>query len=246
MMGRPSTPHHHTMLANSHILIVEDDLVASTTLSAYISKEGYRVSTAPDGETMRELFAKGDVDLILLDINLPDEDGFSLLREVRRQSEVGVIMVTGKAEDVDRIVALEMGADDYVVKPFNMRELFARTKNLLRRTRLARVVQKDETVKRFSGWTLNIPRRTLMSPTGEDVRLTMFEFELLATLCQNAGRVMTRDSLMDHVSGRDRAANDRTIDVLVGRLRRKLEATPADPRIIVTVQGVGYVLAGEA
>ncbi|MCB8745427.1 response regulator [Rhodoferax sp. U2-2l] len=233
------------MLANSHILIVEDDPVASTTLSAYISKEGYRVSTAPDGETMRELFAKGDVDLILLDISLPDEDGFSLLREVRRQSEVGVIMVTGKAEDVDRIVALEMGADDYVVKPFNMRELFARTKNLLRRTQLAHVVRKDEAVKRFSGWTLNIPRRTLMSPTGDDVRLTMFEFELLAALCQNAGRVMTRDSLMDHVSGRDRAANDRTIDVLVGRLRRKLEATPADPRIIVTVQGVGYVLAGE-
>lgn len=233
------------MLANSHILIVEDDPVASTTLSAYISKEGYRVSTAPDGETMRELFAKGDVDLILLDISLPDEDGFSLLREVRRQSEVGVIMVTGKAEDVDRIVALEMGADDYVVKPFNTRELFARTKNLLRRTQLAHVVRKDEAVKRFSGWTLNIPRRTLMSPTGEDVRLTMFEFELLAALCQNAGRVMTRDSLMDHVSGRDRAANDRTIDVLVGRLRRKLEATPADPRIIVTVQGVGYVLAGE-
>lgn len=233
------------MLANSHILIVEDDPVASTTLSAYISKEGYRVSTAPDGETMRELFAKGDVDLILLDISLPDEDGFSLLREVRRQSEVGVIMVTGKAEDVDRIVALEMGADDYVVKPFNMRELFARTKNLLRRTQLAHVVRKDETVKRFSGWTLNIPRRTLTSPTGKDVRLTMFEFELLAALCQNAGRVMTRDSLMDHVSGRDRAANDRTIDVLVGRLRRKLEATPADPRIIVTVQGVGYVLAGE-
>ena len=233
------------MLANSHILIVEDDPVASTTLSAYISKEGYRVSTAPDGETMRELFAKGDVDLILLDISLPDEDGFSLLREVRRQSEVGVIMVTGKAEDVDRIVALEMGADDYVVKPFNMRELFARTKNLLRRTHLAHVVRKDETVKRFSGWTLNIPRRTLTSPTGDDVRLTMFEFELLAALCQNAGRVMTRDSLMDHVSGRDRAANDRTIDVLVGRLRRKLEATPADPRIIVTVQGVGYVLAGE-
>ncbi len=233
------------MLANSHILIVEDDPVASTTLSAYISKEGYRVSTAPDGETMRELFAKGDVDLILLDISLPDEDGFSLLREVRRQSEVGVIMVTGKAEDVDRIVALEMGADDYVVKPFNMRELFARTKNLLRRTQLAHAVRKDEAVKRFSGWTLNIPRRTLMSPTGDDVRLTMFEFELLAALCQNAGRVMTRDSLMDHVSGRDRAANDRTIDVLVGRLRRKLEATPADPRIIVTVQGVGYVLAGE-
>jgi two-component system torCAD operon response regulator TorR len=195
---------------------------------------------------MRALFAKGDVDLILLDINLPDEDGFSLLREIRRQSEVGVIMVTGKAEDVDRIVALEMGADDYVIKPFNSRELFARAKNLLRRTRLARVVQKDEPVKRFSGWMLNIPRRTLTSPTGEDVRLTMFEFELLAALSESQGRVMTRDYLMDHVSGRDRAANDRTIDVLVGRLRRKMEDTPADPRIIVTVQGVGYVLAGES
>jgi two-component system torCAD operon response regulator TorR len=109
------------MLSNSHILIVEDDPVASTTLAAYIGKEGYKVSTAPDGVTMRDLFARGDVDLILLDINLPDEDGFSLLREIRRQSEVGVIMVTGKGEDIDRIVALELGADDYVVKPFNFR-----------------------------------------------------------------------------------------------------------------------------
>ncbi len=231
------------MLANNHILIVEDDLVASTTLSAYISKEGYRVSIAADGQAMRDLFAKGDVDLILLDINLPDEDGFSLLREIRRQSEVGVIMVTGKAEDIDRIVALELGADDYVVKPFNIRELFARTKNLLRRTMSARQVLKDEPVKRFAGWSLSIPRRTLTSPNGEDVRLTRFEFELLATLSKNPGRVLSRDSLIDHVSGRDRASSDRTIDVLIGRLRRKIELIPNDPRIILTVQGVGYVLA---
>lgn len=231
------------MLANNHILIVEDDLVASTTLSAYISKEGYRVSIAADGQAMRDIFAKGDVDLILLDINLPDEDGFSLLREIRRQSEVGVIMVTGKAEDIDRIVALELGADDYVVKPFNIRELFARTKNLLRRTMSARQVLKDEPVKRFAGWSLSIPRRTLTSPSGEDVRLTRFEFELLATLSKNPGRVLSRDSLIDHVSGRDRASSDRTIDVLIGRLRRKIELIPNDPRIILTVQGVGYVLA---
>jgi two-component system, OmpR family, torCAD operon response regulator TorR len=192
---------------------------------------------------MRDMFAKGDVDLILLDINLPDEDGFALLREIRRQSEVGVIMVTGKGEDVDRIVALELGADDYVVKPFNKRELFARAKNLLRRTMSARLVRKDEPVKRFAGWTLNIPRRTLTSPAGEDVRLTRFEFELLATLSKNPGCVLTRDSLIDHTSGRDRASSDRTIDVLIGRLRRKIEATPNDPRIILTVQGVGYVLA---
>ena len=231
------------MLTHSHILIVEDDLVASTMLAAYFGKEGYRVSIAADGSTMRDLFSQGDVDLVLLDINLPDEDGFSLLREIRRQSEVGVIMVTGKAEDVDRIVALELGADDYVVKPFNTRELFARSKNLLRRTLLARLVKKDEPVKRFVGWTLCIPRRTLTSPAGDDVRLTRFEFELLATLGNNPGRVLSRDSLIDHVSGRDRAPSDRTIDVLIGRLRRKIEADPKSPRIIVTVQGVGYVLA---
>ena len=116
------------MFTHSHILIVEDDPVASATLAAYLEKESYQVSTASDGETMRRIFAGGDVDLILLDINLPGDDGFSLLREIRRQSEVGVIMVTGKGEEVDRIVALEMGADDYVTKPFNMRELFARSK----------------------------------------------------------------------------------------------------------------------
>lgn len=231
------------MLANNHILIVEDDLIASTTLAAYISKEGYRVSTAPDGQAMRDIFAKGDVDLILLDINLPDEDGFSLLKEIRRQSEVGVIMVTGKAEDIDRIVALELGADDYVVKPFNIRELFARTKNLLRRTMSARLVVKDEPVKRFAGWSLSIPSRTLTLPNGEDVRLTRFEFELLVTLSKNPGRVLSRDNLIDHVSGRDRAPSDRTIDVLIGRLRRKIELVPNVPRIILTVQGVGYVLA---
>jgi two-component system torCAD operon response regulator TorR len=230
------------MHAHSHILIVDDDPVASTTLSAYLGKEGYQVSTARDGEGMRDLFAKGDVDLILLDIGLPDEDGFSLLREIRRQSEVGVIMVTGKSEDIDRIVALELGADDYVVKPFNMRELFARSKNLLRRTLAARTVRKDEPVMRFAGWTLNTLRRTLTSPAQEDVRLTRIEFELLDTLARNSGRVLSRDSLIDRVSGRDRAPSDRTIDVMIGRLRRKIEVTPHDPRIIITVHGVGYVL----
>ena len=231
------------MHSHSHLLIVEDDPVASATLAAYLEREGYRVSCAPDGETMRRVFAKGDVDLILLDINLPDDDGFSLLREIRRQSEVGVIMVTGKGEEVDRIVALELGADDYVVKPFNMRELFARAKNLLRRTLALRKLRQDEPVIQFAGWTLNVPRRTLLSPSNEDVRLNQFEFELLLTLARNPGCVLSRDSLIDRVGGRDRAPNDRTIDVLVGRIRRKIEANPKDPRIVITVQGVGYVLA---
>ena len=141
------------MRPNNHILIVEDDLVASTILSAYISKEGYRVSIAPNGEAMRHIFAEGDVDLILLDINLPDEDGFSLLRELRRQSEVGVIMVTGKGEDIDRIVALEFGADDYVVKPFNIRELVCPHQESVASHQCRRAwFFKDEPVKRFAGW----------------------------------------------------------------------------------------------
>lgn len=232
------------MLHKRHIQIVEDDPIASATLAAYLTREGYRVSTAPDGQTMRELFALGDVDLVLLDISLPDDDGFALLRDIRRQSEVSVIMVTGKAEDVDRIVALELGADDYVVKPFNTRELFARAKNLLRRTAAARAVQHDEPVKRFAGWTLNLPRRTLTGDDGQDVKLTRFEFDLLATLCRHAGRVLSRDTLIDHLGGREHTSGDRTIDVLVGRLRRKVEADPRTPRLIVTVQGVGYVFAG--
>lgn len=225
-----------------HILIVDDDPVARATLAAYIGKAGYHVSVAPDSERMRDCFANENVDLLLLDIGLPDEDGLSLLREIRRQSEVGIIMVTNKSEDVDRIVALELGADDYVIKPFNMRELMARCKNLLRRTQAASVVRSDQPVMRFAGWTINTRRRALTSPTGADVRLTRVEFDLLATLVKNSGRVLSRSHLIERVSSRDRVPSDRTIDVLIGRLRGKIEATPKEPQIIVTVHGVGYVL----
>ncbi len=231
------------MTLQNHILIVEDDPVACATLSAYLGKEGFRISTAHDGNSMREIFAKGDVDLILLDISLPGEDGFSLLRELRRRSEVGVIMVTGKSEDVDRIVALEMGADDYVMKPFNMRELFARTKNLMRRTHAVRLVRKDEPVFRFAGWTINTLRRTLTSPKDEDIHVTRIEFDILDSLARNPGRVFTRKNLIDRVSSHDHDVSERTIDVLIGRLRSKIELTPKDPKIILTVHAVGYVMA---
>lgn len=227
-----------------NVLIVEDDPVARETLSVYLRKENYRVSVADNGVTMRKLFAKGDIDVVMLDINLPGEDGLSLLRELRRQSEVGVIMVTGRDDQVDRIVALELGADDYVTKPYNMRELLPRTKNLVRRVVAARQVSKDEPKKCFNGWILDIPHWTLTSPDGEDVRLTRGEFELLATFVTNRGRVLTRDWLLDQVSHRDWAPLDRTIDVLVGRLRRKIEKDSQHHRLIVTVHGVGYVFAG--
>jgi len=224
-----------------HILVVEDEPVTRATLAGYFKNEGYTVSVASEGTEARALFADNDIDLILLDINLPGEDGLSLLREIRRTSEVGVIMVTGKTDDVDRIIGLEMGADDYVTKPFNPRELFARVKNLIRRTRLLRELTGDENRFRFGGWHLDIAKRSLTAPGGEAVRLTRGEFELLTALARNRGRVMTRDSLLDHVSHRDWSPNDRSIDVLIGRLRRKIEEDPGQPTAIITVHGVGYV-----
>ena len=239
------TDFNTAMSANHHMLVVEDDPVGRQTLAAYLRKEGHRVSEAANGDDMRRLFARGDVDLVLLDINLPGEDGLSLLRELRRQSEVGVIMVTARHDAVDRIVALELGADDYVTKPYNMRELLPRAKNLARRVVAARLHTPDEPKKTFGdGWTLDIPHWTLTSPSGEELRLTRAEFELLATLVVNRGRVCTRDSLIDHVSHRGGDPLDRTIDVLIGRLRRKIEVDPSQPRRIVTVHGVGYVFAG--
>jgi two-component system, OmpR family, torCAD operon response regulator TorR len=234
----------HSTADSHHILVVEDDPVGRRTLAAYLRKDNNRVSEAENGAAMRRLFAQGDVAVVMLDINLPDDDGLSLLRELRRQSEVGVIMVTGRDDDIDRIVALELGADDYVTKPYNMRELLPRTKNLARRVAAARLVTKDEPKKYFDGWTLDIPRWSLTSPSGEEVRLTRAEFELLASLVGNRGRVLTRDALIDHVSGRGRDPMDRTIDVLIGRLRRKIEKDPAAPHLIITVHGLGYVFAG--
>lgn len=231
------------MPEKNHILVVEDDATSRVTLCSYFEKEGYRVTEAVDGEQMRAAFAKGDVDLVMLDIRLPGEDGLTLLRELRQQSTVGVIMVTGKSDEVDRIVALEMGADDYVTKPFNPRELLVRAKNLLVRIAAARAAEKEERVKKFAGWSLNLNTRSLESPEGEDVRLTRGEFELLSALVRNPHRVMSRDNLLDCTSNRDWAPNDRTVDVLIGRLRRKVEPDPQAPSLIVTVHGLGYVFA---
>ncbi|KZK79366.1 Aerobic respiration control protein ArcA [Pseudovibrio sp. W64] len=233
------------MTNKAHILVVDDDLTSRVALSGYFETEGYRVSEAEDGAQMRSVFAGGDVDLIMLDIRLPDDDGLTLLKDVRKKSDVGIIMVTGRTDDVDRIVALEMEADDYVIKPFNPRELLARSKNLLRRVKAGRVpVAVDERVLSFSGWVLDLDKRGLQSPEGEDVRLTRGEFELLSALVENKGRVLTRDNLLDHLNHREWDPSDRTVDVLIGRLRRKIEANPKDPTLIMTVHGVGYVFTG--
>lgn len=227
-----------------HILVVEDDPVGRQTLAAYLRKDHHRVSEAANGAEMRRIFAQGDVAVVMLDINLPGEDGISLLRELRRQSEVGVIMVTGRDDAIDRIVAMELGADDYVTKPYNMRELLPRTKNLARRVAAARLVKQDQSKRFFDGWTLDIPHWTLLAPDGTELRLTRAEFELLAALVTNRGRVMTRDALINHVSHRNRDPMDRTVDVLIGRLRKKIEKDPDVPRLIITVHGLGYIFTG--
>lgn len=233
------------MAQNNHILIVEDDATSRVTLAGYFANEGFRISEAADGAAMRRVFSKGDVDLILLDIRLPGgEDGLTLLKEIRQTSRVGVIMVTGRLDDVDRVVALEMGADDYVTKPFNMRELLARSKNLLARTVEMRLASTAERVKKFAGWTLNMDMRRLVSPEGKDVHLTRGEFELMAALVGQPGRVMTRDNLLDYLNHREWDPSDRTVDVLIGRVRRKIEADPKRPELIMTVHGVGYVFTG--
>ena len=231
------------MARAAHILIVEDDPVTRETLAGYFSKAGYRVSQAEDGERMWLVLNAGVVDLVILDINLPGEDGLSLLRQLRQGSEIAVILLSGFNDAVDKIVGLELGAHDYVTKPFDARELLARAKNLIRLTQVVRAAESTKARRSFDGWEISETARRLKSPNGDDVPLTRGEFELLFALVSNAGRVMTRDSLLDHVSHRDWAPSDRTIDVLVGRLRKKIEKNPKRPARLITVHGVGYVFS---
>jgi len=232
--------------APGHILVVEDDPVTRLTLASYFEAASYRVTEAEDGEGMWRHFNGAPVDLVLLDIKLPGEDGFTLLRQIRRVSDVAVILVTGKTDEVDRVLGLELGAHDYVTKPFNARELLVRAKNLIRLTRAARTAGVREATSEFGGWVLDHGGRRLTAPSGGDVPLTRAEFDLLAALLANAGRAMTRDNLLDHVSHRDWEPNDRTIDVLVGRLRRKIEDDPKNPVWLITMHGVGYLFASPA
>lgn len=194
---------------------------------------------------MRQVLASEEIDLVLLDLGLPGEDGLALMRSLRERSSIAVIVVTGRGDPVDRIVGLEVGADDYVTKPFDVRELQARVRSVLRRT-LDRKSQATATgaardVARFAGWTLDLAARRLDSPAGGAVDLTTGEFELLATLVRAPGRVFSRDELLEATRNREAAPFDRTIDVQVGRLRRKIEADPQRPEIIKSVRGAGYV-----
>jgi two-component system OmpR family response regulator len=234
------------MAASAHVLVVDDESEITDVLRRYLSTQGYRVSTADGGEAMRRIMATTPIDLVLLDLGLPGEDGLTLMRSLREHSSVAVIVVTGRGEPIDRIVGLEVGADDYITKPFDLRELGARVRSVLRRTleRPAAPQSKAEPdLVRFVGWTLHLNSRRLESPEGKPVELTTGEFDLLATLVKAPGRVLSRDELLEATRNREAGPFDRTIDVQVGRLRRKIEADPEHPEIIKSVRGAGYLFA---
>ena len=226
-----------------HILVVDDQREICDLVQDYLSNEGYRVSIACDGAAMRRVMAQSAVDLVILDLMLPGEDGLTLARALRDLSDVGIIILTGRGDTVDRIIGLEMGADDYLPKPFHPRELLARVKSVLRRVsgRTPENALAARSRARFAGWDLDLTSRELRSPSGEEVRLTTGEFDLLAAFVNNANQVLTRDRLLDLARNREAGPFDRTIDVQVGRLRRKLESDPQKPTLIKTVRGSGYI-----
>jgi two-component system OmpR family response regulator len=192
---------------------------------------------------MRRALSQSHVDLVILDLMLPGEDGLTLARSLRDESGIGIIILTGRGETVDRIIGLEMGADDYLPKPFHLRELLARVKSVLRRVQ-SRTGEPSQTARshaHFAGWSLDLSSRELTSPVGQEVRLTTGEFDLLAAFVNNPNQVLSRDRLLDLARNREAGPFDRTIDVQVGRLRRKLEEDPQNPSLIKTVRGSGYI-----
>jgi two-component system OmpR family response regulator len=227
-----------------HILVVDDHREIRDLVSRALTKEGFRVSVAADGRAMHKVMADGRIDLILLDLMLPGEDGLSLCRALRAESNIPIIMLTAKGDEVDRVIGLEMGADDYLPKPFGSRELVARIRAVLRRSR-----EKGGTADtgqhpkryRFDRWVLDTGTRDLLRDDGITVPLSTGEYDLLIALVERPQRVLSRDQLLDLARGRAANAFDRSVDTQVSRLRKKLEFDPGDPKVIKTVWGGGYM-----
>jgi two-component system, OmpR family, response regulator len=228
----------------AHILVVDDDREIRTLLAAYLEKNGLRVSVARDGKELRRALSRAHVDLVVLDVMMPGDDGLTLCRELRATSQIPIIMLTARAEDVDRIVGLELGADDYLPKPFNPRELLGRISAVLRRTAQAPRDPIPSAVAgyRFAGWRLDTTTRALTHEDGTTVSLSGAEYRLLAVLLAHGGRVLSRVQLMELLRGRDFDPADRSIDVRVSRLRQLLRDDARTPEIIKTVYGEGYVI----
>ncbi|MFT7774665.1 winged helix-turn-helix domain-containing protein [Roseateles sp.] len=235
-----------------HIAVVDDEFAITELLAHYLGTHGFRTTQLHSGRALMELMPADPPELVLLDLGLPGEDGFAIARQLREHWRCGLVIITGRGDAVDKVVGLEVGADDYVTKPFDLRELVARIKAVLRRIEptppaVAALSPPAATTISggpclgFLGWRLDLAARRLDDPAGAEVRLTTGEFELLAALAQHAGRVLSRDFLLEHTRGREAAPFDRTIDVQVGRLRKKLEVSAENPQIIKSVRGAGYI-----
>ncbi len=229
----------------AHILVVDDHQEIRELVQRFLRDHGYRVSTVANGGEMKKYLADAAIDLVVLDLMMPGEDGLTLCRNLRAESTIPIIMLTAMGEETDRIVGLEMGADDYLAKPFNPRELLARIKAVLRRSEGANRRSPHEMPERlrFLGWTLLPGARELIDPDQTLIPLSTAEFALLMAFATRPGRVLSRDQLLDLARGRDTHAFDRAIDTLVSRLRRKLGDEPRNPQIIKTVRGGGYMFA---
>jgi two-component system, OmpR family, response regulator len=229
--------------ASPNILVVEDDRETRALIAKYLRSNACHVTTAADGREMTRAMIDRRVDLLILDVMLPGEDGLSLCRKVRAESETPIIMLTARGEDVDRIVGLEMGADDYLAKPFNPRELLARIHAVLRRQAFGQNASRAEPAAAlgFAGWRIDLRLRELRNPEGARVVMTSAEFDLLQTFCERPGRVLSRDALLDFTHGRNAGSFERSIDVLVSRIRRKIEPDPREASLIKTVRSGGYV-----
>jgi len=228
------------------ILVVDDDPRILRLVGHYLQREGYSVRMVTSVDEAREQLCALPPSLVILDVGLPGEDGFTFAREIRSQSNIPIIMLTGRSETVDKVVGLELGADDYITKPFEERELLARIRSLLRRYRVSpSASSKTGGVARFADWRLDLTRHELFSSTGENVYLTSHEFRLLEMFVLHPHHVLSRDALMDRVAGRDWNPLDRSIDVLVAKLRKKIEPNPAQPTLIKAIRGEGYKFTTE-
>jgi len=233
---------------SAHVLVIDDDPSIRDLVVEYLGANDMRVSAGASGREMFELFDRESIDLVLLDLKLPGEDGMQLARSLRERATVPIVLLTGRSEEADRVMGLELGADDYVTKPFSPRELLARVRAVLRRYQVqATLPERDHTRRafRFSGWEMNLRTRRLLSPAGVSVDLSNGEFSLLGALCRAPQRVLTRDQLLSMSRLHEAEVYDRTIDVQIRRLRLKIEADPSEPALIVTERGAGYRLASE-
>ncbi len=227
-----------------YILIVEDEAVTRTTLKSLFEAEGYNVLEAENGDEMHEHFSNHNINLVIMDINLPGKNGLILAREVRDLKSVGLIFLTGRDNDVDRILGLEIGADDYLTKPFNPRELTIRARNLLSRTMNANDDDDLPNKVTFNGWILDSDSRSLISPSGKEFRLPRSEFRALHLFLRNPGKILSREQLIQEMTGRELRPNDRTVDVTIRRIRKHFESEADQDNLIVTIHGEGYRFTG--